>query len=315
MEQNDNSDKETNNLVGHSDNIIEESEEKHSDNVEENESNNHGDNVGETEVNNHCDNVEEQNDNIVEQINNLDEEKETTIEKQTNNVVEQTNNVVEQTNNIIDNLQLLDRNISKIKKKIAKVNKLYLHLEQNKILVINPSSNYLKFQLAVLKNECSYYKNLYTLILNKYTTEIYELSDYIYMILLSLNKLEIEKDEDKTNICNKIIHIKKTSNISYGKLNEIINSTINNLKLINEYVKLFDSYINKTVSNNNIENVHNNTYEISIKNKKDSIILEYKKFYNKFLKIVSYFKECSECTIQQIDTSKLLKFFLKSKSI
>ena len=135
------------------------------------------------------------------------------------------------------------------------------------------------------------------------------------MILVSLNKLEIEKDEDKTNICNKIIHIKKTPNISYGKLNEIINSAINNLKLINDYVKLFDGYINKTVSNNNVYNVHNNTYEISIKNKKESIILEYNKFYNKFLKIVSYFKACSDCAIHQIDNSKLLKFFLKSKSI
>jgi len=299
VENINNVDEQTNNIVENINNV----DEQINNIVEQNDNvvnDNDNDNV----------NVVNDNDNVVNDIfeKNSISEKETTIEKQTNNVVEQTNN-------IINNLQLLDRNISKIKKKIAKVNKLYLHLEQNKILVINPSSNYLKFQLAVLKNECSYYKNLYTLILNKYTTEIYELSDYIYMILLSLNKLEIEKDEDKTNICNKIIHIKKTSNISYGKLNEIINSTINNLKLINEYVKLFDSYINKTVSNNNIENVHNNTYEISIKNKKDSIILEYNKFYNKFIKIVSYFKECSDCAIDQIDTSKLLKFFLKGKSI
>ena len=254
----------------------------------------------------------EQNEHLDEEndvsLSNIISDKETIIKKQINNIVNQTNI-------IIDNLHLLDKNISKIKKKITKVNKLYLRLEQNKILVINPSSNYLKFQLSVLKNESSYYKNLYNLILNKYTTEIYDLSDYIFMILVSLNKLEIEKEYDKTNISNKIIHIKKTHNISYGKLNEIINSTINNLKLINEYVILFDSYINKTVSNNNIENVHNNTYEISIKNKKDNIILEYNKFYTQFLKIVSYFKECSECTIHQIDTSKLLNFFLKSKSI
>jgi len=247
------------------------------------------------------------NDNLDEETNNLDEE--------TNNLDEETNNLVKQTSIIINNLNLLDKNIYKIKKKITKVNKLYLRLEKNKILVIDPNSNYLKFQLSVLKNECIYYKNLYTLLLNKYANEIYELSEYIYMILVSLNKLEIEKDEEKTNICNKIIHIKKTSIISYGKLNEIINSVINNLKLINDYIKLFDSYINKIVSNNKVQNVHNNTYEISIKNKKESIILEYNKFYNKFLKIVSYFKECSDCTIDQIDNSKLLKFFLKGKSI
>jgi hypothetical protein len=229
--------------------------------------------------------------------------------------MEQNENIVEQTNTIINNLNLLDGNISKIKKKISKITKIYLQLEKNKILAIDTSSNYLRFQLLVLKNECSYYKNLYNLLLNKYTNELYELSDYIFMILLSLNKLEFENDEEKTMICNKIIHIKKTKDISYGKLNEIINSTINNLKLVNEYVELFDSYITKTIHNNNVQNIHNNTYELIIKNKKENIVLEYKKFYEKFLKIISYFKECSECTIDQIDNSKLLKFFLSDKSI
>ena len=258
--------------------------------------------------------LDEETNKLDEETNNLDEET-NKLDEETNKLDEETNNLVKQTSIIINNLNLLDKNIYKIKKKITKVNKLYLRLEKNKILVIDPNSNYLKFQLSVLKNECIYYKNLYTLLLNKYTNEIYELSEYIFMILVTLNKLEIEKDEDKTNICNKIIHIKKTPIISYGKLNEIINSVINNLKLINDYIKLFDSYINKIVSNNKVQNIHNNTYEISIKNKKESIILEYNKFYNKFLKIVSYFKECSDCTIDQIDNSKLLKFFLKGKSI
>jgi len=287
--ENDNLDKENDVVFEHTNNVFERNENKEeTDSIVEGNEN------------------KEENDIIVKKITLL--EKNSTTDKQTNTIIYQTNS-------IICNLNLLERNISKIKKKIAKVNKLYLQLEKNKILVIDPNSNYLKFQLSVLKNECSYYKNLYTLLLNKYANEIYELSEYIYLILVSLNKLEIEKDEEKTNICNKIIHIKKTPNISYGKLNEIINSAINNLKLINDYVKLFDGYINKTVSNNNFQNVHNNTYEISIKNKKESIILEYNKFYNKFLKIVSYFKECSDGVIDQIDNSKLLKFFLKGKSI
>ena len=135
------------------------------------------------------------------------------------------------------------------------------------------------------------------------------------MILRSLNKLEIDSDEDKNNICNKIIQIKKTKIISYGKLNEIINSCINNLKLIDEYVIIFDKFINKTINSNTLDNIHNTTYEINIKNKKETIILEYNKYYEKFIKINEYFKDCSGCVIDQIDNSNLLKFFLSEKSI
>ena len=134
------------------------------------------------------------------------------------------------------------------------------------------------------------------------------------MILLSLHKLEIGKC-NQDNIFNKIIHVKKNQHITYGKLNETINSTINNLKLLDEYIKVFDTFINKTITKNTKHNIHNNSYESTIKNKKDIILLEYNKNYNKFIKNIDYFKECSESIIQQIETSHLLTFFLNDKSI
>jgi len=221
-------------------------------------------------------------------------------------------NLTEKTNIIIENLNLLDNNISKIKKKIASINKIYKELENNNILVINKTNNYLIFQIQILRNECNYYKNLYYIILNKYSNEIYDLSEYIIMILLSLNKIEIG---NKEHIFNKIIHVKKVKNINYGKLNETINSTINNLKLIDEFVILFNKYIENTISKNKKNNIHNNSYESTIKNKKETILLEYNKNYNKFITNIDYFKTCLESIIQQIDTSNLLKFFLNDKSI
>ena len=133
------------------------------------------------------------------------------------------------------------------------------------------------------------------------------------MILLSIHKLEIGKYNK--NICNKLIHVKKIKNITYGKLNETINSTINNLKLLDEYITIFDSFIAKTISKNTKHNIHNNSFESTIKNKKDTILLEYNKYYENFNKITEYFKECSESVISQIETSKLLSFFFKDKSI
>ena len=131
-------------------------------------------------------------------------------------------NITLQTNTIITNLNALDSNISKIKKKIAYINQIYKTLEKNTILSIEESTSYLVFQMQILKNEYSYYKTLYELIIDKYTQEIYELSDYVLMILLSLNKLEIGSKENKSSIFNRIIHVSKAKKISYGKLNEII---------------------------------------------------------------------------------------------
>lgn len=222
-------------------------------------------------------------------------------------------NITLQTNTIITNLNALDSNISKIKKKIASINKIYKTLEKNTILSIEESSSYLVFQMQILKNEYSYYKTLYELIIDKYTQEIYELSDYVLMILLSLNKIEIGYSDNKSAIFNKIIHVSKVKKISYGKLNEIINSTISNLKLIDDFIVLFNKYIAKTIKKNTKENIHNNNYEIIIKTKKETILLEYNKYCLKFNNIIDYFKQCLDSIIQQIDNSKLVSFFLTNK--
>lgn len=218
------------------------------------------------------------------------------------------------TNKIIENLNLLSNNVVKIKYKIGSINKIFKGLETNKILVNSASNSYLLFQTNVLKNEYSYYKNLYDLILDKYSKEILDLSEYIVMVLISLNKLEINR-EAKQTIMNKIIHVKKYAKISYGNLNEIINSTINNLKLVDEFTALFNRFVDITLKKNKKQNIHNLNFETTITNKKDTILLEYSKYCKKFTKLIDYFKSCSQAIISQIDTSELLKFFLRDKSI
>ena len=219
------------------------------------------------------------------------------------------NNVLSNTDLIIDNLTNLDVNIAKIKKKINMINKVYNKLEKNKILTIDKNS-YLIFQTQFLKNEYLYYSNIYNISIEKFAFELYDISEYITLILISLDKLEIEHVNEKSNILNKMIHVKKVKQINYGKLTEIINSTIINLKLINDFNTLFDSYIEKTQSKNKDLNLHCNTFEINIVNKKNTILLEYNKYIEKFNKLIEYFKECLTAVNNQIDTSKLLDFFL-----
>jgi hypothetical protein len=230
-----------------------------------------------------------------------------------NNVIEYTE-ISKKNDVIIENLNLLDNNINKIKKKITNISKIYKNLESNTILTIN-NNNFILFQTKILKNEFFYYNNLYKMILDKYTNEIYELSHYVIQILHSLNNLEIPDKNGKSNIYNKIIRVNKTNNVNYGKLNEIINGTINNLKIIDEFINLFNNYINKVSKKNDKDNIHNGNYEISIKNKKNNILMEYNKYYSKFKITIDYFQKCSETVIHQIDNSNLLKFFLTEKSI
>ena len=165
----------------------------------------------------------------------------------------------------------------------------------------NPLKQYEKIQRELAESK------------EKYSKEIYELSEYILIILISLNKIEIDNVAAKNNISSKIIYTRKLTTISFGKLSEIINNIINNLKLVEQFIKLFNQYLEKLNKKNTKDNIHNNTFELAAKYKKENILLEYNKYCDKFTKVIDYFKECSDAVIDQIETSKLLKFFLKLK--
>ncbi len=218
------------------------------------------------------------------------------------------------TKNIIENLNFMEGNVSKIKRKIGVISKVYQKLEKNKILVNQSKETFLVFQTNILKNEYKYYQNLYQLMIQKYAEEVFELSEYIVMVLVSLNKLEIDNSEKKTNLLNQMITLKKPQHINYGKLNEIISATVNNLKLVEQFIKLYEGFLNKTLKNNEKANIHNNNFEVTIKSKKESILLEYQKYTQRFEKLIQYFKNGSDSIVNQISTSEVLKFFLLDKN-
>ena len=218
--------------------------------------------------------------------------------------------LLNKTHTIIDNLNFLDNNITQLKKKSNVVHKVYQRLEANKILINDPRNTYLIFQINMLKNENGYYKNMYDIVISKYSTEIYELNEYLVMVLLTLHKLEIDNAEKNQQIFHKIMSVKNVGQINYGKINEIINAIINNLKLIEEFVKLFEEYISRTIQKNKKNNIHNNNFELSVSNKKESILLEYRKYCDKFERIINYFTKCTNSINYQINNSQILKFFL-----
>jgi len=218
----------------------------------------------------------------------------------------------EKTNKIMDNIETLNSKVTIIKRKILTINNVNQKLEKNKILKQDENSN-LAFQSVMLKNEFSYYLNIYNFTKSKYSKELKELSEYIIIILVSLNKLEIGNDEKKKEIFNQIIYAKKSAKKTTGDLKDIFNNIINNLKLVDKFIKLFDEYIKQLKTQNNSKNLHSNNFEININYKKEIITIEYNKYCDKFTKTINYFLQCTDNVINQLDTSNLLKFFLNIK--
>lgn len=225
--------------------------------------------------------------------------------------MEEYKRVQDKTNSIISNLHTLNSNIGTIKTKITILDTLNTQLDKNKVL--KHDNNNLTFQSMILKNEYNYYTNIYNILINKYSNELYELAEYILYILLSLNNIEIDDTENKQVVFNKIIYIHKIKNITGGKLNELINSIIINLKTVDEFLSLFKKYIEKIQKSNNIKNIHNRTFECNIQHKNEIILLDYNKYRDKFTKMINYFKDCSDSIIVQIESSPILDFFLKLK--
>ena len=218
----------------------------------------------------------------------------------------------EKTIKIIENIETLNNKISLIKKKILTINNVNQKLEKNKILKQDVNSN-LAFQSLMLKNELTYYLNIYNFTKTKYSKELTELSEYILIILVSLNKLEIGNEEKKKEIFNQIIYAKKSQNKTFGDLKDIFNNIINNLKLVHKFIKLFDEYITHLKTQNNNKNLHSNNFEININYKKEIVNIEYNKYCVKFENTIKYFLECTDNIKDQIENSNLLKFFLNLK--
>ena len=214
---------------------------------------------------------------------------------------------------IMENLSGISSNYKKIRDKIVLINRSYKNVENNKEMS-KETNSFLLFQENILNNEYSYYKNVYSIFLDKYYKELLELLENIILILISLNKLELDVTI-KDSIMDRMITVKRYDKIKFGNLTEIINSNINNLKLVEEFIAKFNKYINIILTNNKKKNIHNNNFEFEIVSKRERLILEYSKYSKKFVNTITYFKTCSNNIMNNINKSNLLIFFLKDKSI
>ena len=143
-----------------------------------------------------------------------------------------------------------------------------MNYEFNKNLNLNQPNSYLKFQVDLLNNEKKYYNGIKNIFFTKFVKELYNISEYIILILISMEDLDIGYQADKQNIMKKVQKIKKVKNTDSGKIFELVNITINNLKLTKKFIDLFENFILFHESDDNKKNIHSKNLNNNLMNKK-----------------------------------------------
>jgi len=213
-------------------------------------------------------------------------------------------------NFIFSTLELIEKKIENIEKQIKDINSVYMNYEFNKNLNLNQPNSYLKFQVDLLNNEKKYYNGIRNIFLTKFVKELYNISEYIILILISMEDLDLGYQSEKQNIMKKVLKIKKIKNANSGTIFELINITINNLKLTKKFVDLFENFILSHESDDRKKNIHSKNLNNNLTNKKNHYELEYKKYLDQLNILIDYFNQLALNVNNQFKNHEILKFFI-----
>ena len=211
-------------------------------------------------------------------------------------------------NKILSSIRKIEIFIEKIKNKIAEINEIYIKFEFNKNLAFTKTNSYLKFQVELLKNEKAYYTKVKKKITAKLSAEIYEISEYIILILISMENLDINRREEIKQVMGKIINISKKEIYNNSQMVELVISTNHNIELVSDFIQLFDSFIDSLDTISKQKNLHCKTLRLTLTNKKNHIKIEYEKYHEQLKETLNYFVGCSDAISYQIENNKLLTF-------
>jgi hypothetical protein len=219
----------------------------------------------------------------------------------------------EKTTKIFKIVEMIIHQIDSINKKKSEINDIYIQYEFNKNLKLNLTTSYLKFQLGVLNNEKQYYSKLKLIFLNKFIEELYSISNFIILLIISMRDLDIGHNEEKKNIIRKILKVKKKkfNQIDIGKLSELVQIILNNMRLIKKFLDLFEKFIIDTENDNQRNNIHSKNFKVNLMSKKNHLELEYNKFCFQMKELIDYFYNFTVCIEKQLKKQEVLLFTLK----
>jgi predicted nucleic acid-binding Zn-ribbon protein len=195
---------------------------------------------------------------------------------------------------IDDNIQHLSDKSIEIKKKIEMLmNKVHLKLED--------STQLLQFQQSIILNETNYLKNLKHILLTNINTQLYDLSENISFLTMSI--VNIYKDIPNSD--SKLIPM-TNKNDDLGK---IISNISHNLSYISEILVNFKKYNESLNSELLAGNFHCKTLKNDMENTYNHIHTEYNKYVFNASQKMDYYVEFSNNISEQIDKMTIAKFY------
>ena len=207
-----------------------------------------------------------------------------------------------------DSIETLNKNLKKIDANMIDLNDKSLEIKKkidmlnNKVhLNLHDSTQLLHFQHLIILNEINYLKHLKQILLSNINTQLYELSENIYFLTLSI--IHIYKDIPNTQCKNAMVSNKN------DELEKIINDINGNLEYINEILVNFQAYIDSLNTELEKGNFHCKTLKRDMENIYNHINTEYTKYLYNTNQIIEYYVEFSNNISTQIDSMKIASFY------
>jgi hypothetical protein len=205
-------------------------------------------------------------------------------------------------------IQTLNENIKKIDENIidlmTKANDIKIKIDMlvNKVnLKLENSTQLLQFQQSIIMNELNYFKNLKTILLMNVNNQLYDLSENISFLTMSV--VNIYKDistSDKKQVA--MTH----KNDSFLKIVSDIN---HNFEYIKEMLANFVIYNKQLTKEMKDGNFHCKTLQKDMENIYNHINTEYLKYVHNASQRIEYYVEFSNKIIEQIDSTKISEFY------
>jgi len=198
--------------------------------------------------------------------------------------------------------KLINNSIETYKKKYTSINDKMNMLNNKTNLNLDNTTNLLKFQNLLILNEIKYLNSLKQIVSVRLNTELYNLSEKLTFISISI--INLNKDINQDHI-NQIKKVEKNSSID--TYIEIILDNFSNIKQLLLKLKDYGENINNEMTQGNF---HCGTLNIDLTTKRIHIFLEYKKIVNYFYTIVNYFSEIAENINNNLDNTSIFNFLV-----
>ena len=201
----------------------------------------------------------------------------------------------------------IEEHINNYNNKFKNLNTKIISLSTKQYLDINTSLDLLKYQKNLVKFEVDYFTNQRNIFTSELKNQLYNISEKITILYISLLNINKDIKEDLNNNNNEQPIKRSFLKDDYLKIINDITDNFSNIKELLLNLKKYNIDLDKEL---NDKNYHCRTLNNNINNKRILIYINYKKSYDIFSNTLQYFSEYSEIIITKIKEDFNYKFLV-----